>query len=258
MTSPTVPSSAGDKLSGADSNSAWDDFDSQLYFYHNYRLLRDDDRRIIEIIRDFFARLHLPDNAHGIDIGTGPNLYPALTMLPFCEVITLTDYAAPNISWLEREILDYSPSWDPFWTSLAKESLYRSISCPRKTLATTACIEKCSVFERPNLQYDIGTMFFVAESISSELPEFYAAMHGFIRSLHPGAPFAAAFMQNSLGWSVGPHKYPAVAITAKDVKSCLTAYTKDLDIYRIDAATPPLRAGYDGMILVIGKVAVNY
>jgi NNMT/PNMT/TEMT family len=236
------------------SHLPWDNFDPSWYLSHNYNALRDDDRQIIEIVRDFFATLDLSTKRHGIDVGTGPNLYPALTMLPLCETITLNDYAAPNVSWLRREVMSYSPSWDPFWSSLIKEPLYKSVNHPRKSLAAAARVAQASIFELPKSRWDIGTMFFVAESISSEPSEFQAAVHGFVGSLRCGAPFAAAFMENSLGYDVGAHRFPAVAITAHDVENCLVADTENLGIYRIGKTSMPLRMGYDGMILVIGKI----
>lgn len=236
---------------------AWDDFDSSWYLEHNYKALRDDDRQIIEIVRDFFAALDQPHRRHGVDIGTGINLYPALTMLPFCDNVTLHEYAASNVSWLRREIRSYSPSWDPFWDLLAKQATYESIDSPRRTLAAKARIVKGSIFDLPEARWDIGTMFFVAESISSEFLEFQAALSRFVRSLRPGAPFAAAFMDNSMGYDVGTRRFPAVAISADDVARCLSDDAHDLEIHRIDTTNQPLRDGYDGMILAVGRVGTE-
>jgi len=230
------------------------DAHAQTYLEQATKVLRDDDRQIIEIVRDFFATLDLPSHRHGIDVGAGTNLYPALTMLPLCDEITLYEYATSNVSWLQREIQSYSPSWDPFWDLLTKEPLYKSIESPREVLAARARIETGSVFDLPELRWNIGTMSFVAESISSELSEFQAALGSFLRSLRPGAPFAAAFMENSLGYDVSTHRFPAVAITAEDVETCLAGYAEDLEIRRIGTTSPRLRDGYEGMILAIGIV----
>jgi hypothetical protein len=34
----------------------WDNFDSDAYFDHNYRTVREDDREIMAIVRDFLAQ----------------------------------------------------------------------------------------------------------------------------------------------------------------------------------------------------------
>lgn len=234
----------------------WNDFDSDWYFDHNYKKMRDDDRRITELVRDFFATLDLSGHGRGVDVGAGINLYPALTMLPFCDEITLYEYAASNVAWLRREIQSYSPSWDPWWRLLLEDPIYKAVHSPRKALAT-ARVEKGSVFDLPESRWDIGTMFFVAESISSVMSEFHAALGNFVRSLRPNAPFAIAFMKNSLGYDVGMHRFPAVAITEDNVESCLADKAEDLKIYRLGKTSNPLREGYDGMILVTGRVRKN-
>ncbi len=64
---------------------AWEDFDPQEYIKHNYLVLHPDDEAIISVVRDHFSR-HFRDSGgvpSGIDVGTGPNLYPALSMLPW-------------------------------------------------------------------------------------------------------------------------------------------------------------------------------
>jgi hypothetical protein len=176
-------------------------------------------------------------------------------MLPLCREITLYEYSASNIVWLQHEIQSYSPSWDSFWQSLAVAPLYKAIDSPRATLAAVAQVERGNVFDLPRAQWDIGTMFFTAESISSTPAEFRAAVRSFITSLRTGAPFAAAFMESSLGYDVGTRRFPAVAVTVSDVENCLAADTEDFHIYRIGLTKKPLRDGYGGMILATGRVA---
>lgn len=255
-TQPATPTSipAQPEFTGLNSEFPWDEFDSNQYYDHNYKVLRDDDQQIVEIIRDFFATLGLSSHRNGIDVGSGSNLYPALAMLPFCDEITLYEYSASNVSWLQREIRSYSPSWDDFWELLAKEPPYKLVDSPRERLAAVARIERSSIFDLPESRWDAGTMFFTAESISATRSEFRAALTRFIRSLRTGAPFAAAFMENSVGYTVGSRQFPAVAISENDVKSCLEGDVKGLAIHRIGLTHEPLRAGYDGMILATGRL----
>ncbi|MGH8686012.1 MAG: hypothetical protein ACREUM_11750, partial [Nitrosospira sp.] len=147
-----------------------------------------------------------------------------------------------------------SSSWDDFWKLLAKKAPYNSISSPRKMLASKARVEQGSIFDLPESAWDIGTMFFTAESISPKPAEFEAALDSFIRSLRPGAPFAAAFMEDSRGYEVATRRFPAVAVNESDIKRCLTGQAKELDICRIGLTDKPLRAGYGGMILAIGMI----
>lgn len=236
----------------------WDRFNPEWYFQHNYDAIRNDDRQLLEWIRDeFVERFKLSgDHRHGIDIGPGANLYPALTLAPFCEKITLRDFAQPNVEWLRNEIdKRFHMSWMDFWKVLSERKPYGAIHDPWLHLQRRVQLERGSVFDLPRRAYDIGTMFFVAESITSDQHEFRAAVKGFLASLKPGAPFAAAFMMGSQGYRVDTESYPAVAIDMFDVKSCLAdaAYDFDIRVIELHDKDEPLRPGYDGMILATGR-----
>ena len=240
----------------------WDDFGSEEYFEENYIELRDDDRQIVEIVRNFFvdilAQTPLPAGARGIDVGTGANLYPALTMLPFCSSITLYEYSAANVEWLERQHKMNWPTWDRawknFWELLCIEPVYATIPRPKETLSKRVQIVKGNVLEAPaHERWDLGTMFFVAESITGDDGEFQEAMKHFFAMLKPGAPFAMAFMEHSKGYHVGGHKYPATDISLDDVYACLHARAEIAKIHPV-VGDNPLREGYTRMIVAHGRV----
>jgi len=230
----------------------WDSFDSEWYLDHNYGKLRDDDRQILQRLGEFFDGVgrdhHL---GHAVDVGTGSNLYPLLAVLPLCGRVTLWERAKTNCAWLRREITKYSEVWDPYWEELTNWPLYRPMQDPRWPVFERTKVKRGSIFDLPRDAYDIGTMFFVAESITERDDEFERATRGFLRSLRPNAPFAAAFMLQSRGYEVNGVHFPAVAITEDHVQECL-------DFEGVRRATlaeikteSPLRDGV-GMMLVTG------
>jgi hypothetical protein len=230
---------------------AWDEFDPEWYVDHNYRTVREDDRRILQQVRDFFATTDRP-LGRGIDVGAGPNLYPALAMLPLCHEVTLWERSRSNVAWLNREVERFSQSWDAFWNVLLSRPRYADLDDPRQALRERARVWNGDIFRLGRRQWDVGTMFFVAESITANRGEFQRAVERFIRALKPGAPFAAAFMKNSTGYAVSGHRFPAVAVNERDVEQCLSSLDcQALKISPIPSVTP-LRAGYDGMILALG------
>ncbi len=244
---------------GRNAQYEWDEFDPVDYVKRNYAVLWETDRRILCEVRDYFtavAGVQWRPGSRGIDAGSGPNLYPALAMLPFCGEITLSDHSQSNVEWLEQEVWSYSSIWDPFWNELIESRPYAAISDPRAQLWYKAKVQRGDLFELPRAGWDIGTMFFVAESISAEWPEFERATHRFVRALKQGSPFAAAFMAGSEGYEVGGHPFPAVQIDEADVRRCLdeVAYELDIHVWPVDASKhEPLREGYSGMILALGK-----
>ncbi|GAA5195317.1 SCO2525 family SAM-dependent methyltransferase [Rugosimonospora acidiphila] len=229
----------------------WDDFDSAWYLAHNYKTLRFDDREIIERMATFLASSG--PGLSGIDVGSGTNLYPSLAMLPSCRSIAMVERARSNVGWLREEIRGYAPTWDPFWGALinAQADRYKPIEA-RRLLAERAGVQQGSIFSLPRGRWDIGTMFFVAESITARPDEFERATQSFVRSLRQGAPFAAAFMRHSTGYRVNGLKFPAVSVGEAQVDECLAPVAYDVTVTMIPSGKNPLRDGYDGMILATG------
>lgn len=231
----------------------WDRFDPDWYLEHNYAQLRGDDRELLERISTFFADVRPAQLGAGIDAGSGTNLYPALAMLPLCHHITLWERAKSNCHWLDQQILSYGSVWDQYWNVLKEQPGYHSIGADaRAALEARAVVERDSIFNLPHATYDVGTMFFVAESITDDRREFVRATRRFIRSLSPNAPFAAAFMRNSRGYWVKGSFFPAVAIDEHDVADCLEGVARHVTCHVVGRGVRPLRKGYEGMILATG------
>ena len=236
------------------SQANWDAFDSQAYHDHNYRTLRDDDQQIIVTVRDFFAGSGVVHGL-GFDVGTGSNLYPAMSMLPFCDQIVLHEYGADNLAWLRDELPSFDHNWDQFWSQYAENAVYAAVPDPRVALATRATIEPASIFNLRQRAWDMGTMFFVACSISTDIEEFNRAVGCFVGALKPGAPFAAAFMIDSQGYYVGDNWFPAVKVSVDAIRNSLAGRAQDVELHDIQT-NEPLRPGYGGMCLATGRAVV--
>jgi hypothetical protein len=235
----------------------WDSFDPADYFAHNYQRLRDDDHRIIEIIREYFAGTGIRQ-ARGVDVGTGANLYPALAMLPFCASLDLLDRSRSNIEWLEEQIsadgrADFAAKWRHAWSALRANPVYAALPDPHARLAAIADPHKRSVFELGAGEWDLGTMFFVACSISADEEEFREAVRHFVRALVPGGPFAMAVMANSDGYAVGGTWFPGVVLDVDMVAASLDGIADALRIEEIGSAHP-LRDGV-AMIVATGRAS---
>jgi NNMT/PNMT/TEMT family protein len=246
----------------------WRDFVPEAYWLHNYRYLREDDCKIIHAVGAFFSKhfaAHKWPVARGIDVGSGANLYPALSMLPWCNAIDLTDHSPSNVAWLTKHAADAVADgeadwgWQPFWDEFTVHEGYSTITGPRAALAakTAGNIHRQNVFALPEARYDLGTMFFVAESMTSFENEFDRATARFLNCLRPGSPFAAAFMDSSVGYVVADKSFPAVEEVGEDVvRKALQRLGATADVSKIFVpAKDPLRDGYDGMIIAVGHTA---
>jgi hypothetical protein len=250
------PGSAADLAAPplANADFPWDSFDSAAYFEKNYSKLRGDDEEIINVVADFFQAHETPRRLRprAIDVGAGANLYPALAMLPFAAEVTLCERAFTNRDWLAAEILKPHPSWWQFWSHMnAGRQAYATLKNPFDLLDRRAQVVKGNIFSLRPGQFDIGTMFFVAESITTRNDEFERATQSFVNSLVPRAPFAAAFMRDSSGYRVGNRDYPACSVDERDVRQALDRVATDVRIRTVDSAD--LRDGYCGMIVATGR-----
>ncbi|MFI5935177.1 SCO2525 family SAM-dependent methyltransferase [Actinoplanes sp. NPDC051494] len=232
----------------------WDEFDSAAYFDHNYGHLRPDDEQIIEIVADYFQSRKPRDGwrDRAIDVGAGANLYPALTMLPFAAEVTLYERAATNCDWLTAQTAVPNESWLDFWAHIMRgRPDYADIKRPFDLLHRRARVTRGNIFGLPTDQYDIGTMFFVAESITTRTDEFERATRTFINSLRAGSPFAAAFMKDSSGYQVGRVSFPACSVDENDILRALGKVARDVTITTVESND--LRDGYGGMVVATGR-----
>ncbi|MGC5662260.1 SCO2525 family SAM-dependent methyltransferase [Micromonospora sp. WMMD723] len=229
----------------------WDGFDPQAYIRHNYAELRDDDREILRRTRDFFAGAELSD-ACCVDVGSGANLYPTLSLLPFAHTIDLCEWSTSNVRWLRQQVDSYDTTWDPYWQVCAEHPTYAALTDPRRCLAKVGRVSQTSVFDLPTHAWDAGTMFFVACSISADRAEAERAISRFLRALRPDSPFAVAVMLGSTGYHVGRCSFPAVALVRSEVVADIATGAYDIDVHE-ERPRPQIRDGDVSMLLITGR-----
>lgn len=238
-----------ERLGNADID--WDKFEPEEYFDVNYRHPFPDDLNILQRVRDHFMSVG-PVGGTGIDVGSGANLYPTLAMLPFCNAIELHERSAANRAWLRSQLPNFPEVWDQYWHRLApRDAPYHDVS-PREKVSRIATVKAGNIFELPAKKWGIGTMFFVAESITYRRREFQQAVERFVGALRPGAPFAAAFMNGSEEYSNGGNVFPAVPVTRTEVQHLLDRLVDDVTVDLVFSGKL-LRDGYKGMILALGR-----
>jgi NNMT/PNMT/TEMT family len=246
-------------------DAPWGTFSSCEYWRRNYAAMFPEDREIIHRVNPFFRKTFNGRSRaqYAIDVGSGTNLYPALLMLPWTEQLLLTDHSESNVRWLRRNVLDEEArwTWQPFWREVRDLKGYNRIAEPRTQLRQActgppghAGVEQRSVFDLPPARWQLGTMFFVAESITEEPEEFRAAIRGFVGALQPHSPFAATFMAGSQGYLVNGTSFPALPITPGDV----TRQFKKLGVSELSVdllrTADRVREGYESMIVATGIV----
>ncbi|EGX55196.1 methyltransferase NNMT/PNMT/TEMT [Streptomyces zinciresistens K42] len=235
----------------------WAAFDPIAYVNHNYRRLQAEDAEILHLVRDHFGEHFRKQGfgpVSGIDVGAGANLYPALAMLPWCEDITLFERSPANVRYLAGQVDSYDPNWDQFWDVLRAHESYGSLDAdPREEFRRTVRVEQGDIFDLGSREgrWSVGTMFFVAESMTASHQEFALGVERFLRALAPGAPFATAFMEHSTGYHTGEHFFPACDVGEYEVRASLEPFARDFKVQRLESAAS-VRDGYSGMIVAYG------
>ncbi len=235
----------------------WDEFNPADYISHNYRTVLPVDAKIIAIVRDHFTDhfRRFPEHpVRGIDVGAGPNLYPALAMLPWCEEITLLDRSKRNVAYLRDQLDSYDANWDAFWGELCLKGWYAAYPHdPRARFKQIVRVEQGDLFDLAGRQrrWTLGTMFFVAESVSASEIDFKRATRCFLGHLEPGAPFAAAFIEGSEGYGVGDRYFPACKVRREQIYSSLLDRAERLQTIRV-GEQDKVREGYTSMIVAHG------
>jgi hypothetical protein len=233
----------------------WDGFGAQEYFEHNYRSMRGDDEAMLTLVRTWFDEA-VPRGRElaAVDVGAGANLYPALLLLRHSAQITLYEHSRKNVEWLTTAIADLSESWRPFADLTCPHEEFESV---RTAVGKKCTVRQGSIFEIPQGGWDLGTMFFVAESLTNDADEFDRALDRFLGALRPGAPFAAAFMERSTGYDVGDVNYPAVSLDAEELTASFKRLKRvdgEVGVTRFDIDPAPIRLGYEGYLVATGKV----
>ena len=234
----------------------WSDFDADEYWKINYASVLPEDGEIIRCASKFLIETcgESARRKSAVDVGAGGNLYPALLMLPWAEHIVFTEYASPNIDWLSENLADALGEWrwQPFWDLVAGLPRYRTIENPRHMLAARHEVRTLSIFDLPLRTWDLGSLFFVADGMTSDEAEFEAAVRAFLGALLPGSPFLMAFMEGSADYEVHGLPFPSVKITPRSLDALPVRRTS---VLRTDNSVQARRPGYDAMLLVTGFVA---
>jgi hypothetical protein len=238
---------------------SWASFDAAGYWKTNYATVLPEDAEIIRFASEFLigACRDRPPVTEAVDVGAGANLYPALLMLPWAEKIVFTEYAPANIEWLREQLARTSGEWpwQPFWDLMADQPGHVSAAEPRRRLAARHEVRRGSIFELPRRAWGLGSMFFVADGMTSDQAEFERAVRSFLGALTPGAPFLMAFMEGSRGYDVSGIPFPAVTITLESLAGLLAGLpVTGTSVLRTNNAVRPVRPGYDAMLLATGYV----
>ena len=243
-----------DPGSGRNDEFAWDNFDPKKYHENNYATVRADDSRIIRDGSEWFNQSAMRRFSrgqgrfrHGVDVGAGPNLYPALMMLGVCQKVTLFEFSSANVEFLKQQVEELDDSWEPFWRVISPFVGKRDFEWARCNMRERVEVVQGNIFgDLPKGEFDLGTMYFVAESLTAVPREVRHGVRNFLRALESDSPFAMATMEGSRGYYVGEQWFPAAPLGAGDVDSMLDLLAAWQDVVQVAPEGPSVHRDREG------------
>lgn len=256
-------------------------FPSTAYYDANYgRELRPDDAEMWAKAAAHLGANRPPEGlfSHGLDMGAGPNLHNAMILGIHCREVTLVDFARTNVGYLKERLEElrtgeYAQKPDEFGTLMelwdTRLSMYaggKSFAWMAERLPRITEVQEGSIFDDPPLgKYDVGTMSFVIENLTTDPEKFADGLGNFFKSLQPGSPFVNTFMERSTGFVVGGKFYNAFPLTVRDASEYLEAHayvnpdpesrqsdSRSLQVGHVDPNPAPLRENHPGFIYTQG------
>lgn len=242
----------------------WRRFDPDEYVERNYgRTVLPEDASIIEFVVE-----HLPSVVGDpgrpmllADVGTGPNLYPAMLLAPLLGPggsIDLVELAEQNRRHLRSALLQTAEEqaqgiWRKFEELMIRRGGEAYIDAQAKVSAG-ANVVAGSIFDLPRDRYDLITSYFVAESITTSHQEFWQAIRSLGAAVRPNGALVVAHMVGSREYHAGEGThFPSVLLSTEEIAE---AY-RDADLwFEMEVVGDPMlkaRDGYHGMAIVVAR-----
>lgn len=234
----------------------WDAWPVADYLAENYRRLHRADEAVIDHHSAVYAAIPAGSLDRTVEVGAGPNLYPLAMAAAASRLVHAVEPSAASVAYLRGQLRDGpDPTWDPFYARCRRRnpalppSLAQALSRVRVTRA--------DAFALPEGRYALGSMNFVAESVTEDRAEFAAFCGAFARAVRPGGHLVASFMENMGRYSIsGGREWPGVPVDSEKISEAFAPYTVDLVVRRIDADPDLPDWGYTGMVLLSARRAV--
>ena len=233
----------------------WDTWPVEEYLTENYREVHPADLAVIDHHSRYYRQFPADTFERSVEFGAGPNLYPLMLAAGVSRHIHAIEPSANSVAYLRQQLRDVpEASWAAFYQA-CRERLPTLPEDPRDALSRVTVAQVRAQDVDPGA-YDLGSMHFVAESVTEDRDEFEALCGLFVRSVRPEAPVVAAFMENMGRYGLGDgSRWPGYPVDADKVAAAFDGITTELHIDRIDADETLPDYGYTGMVLLTARRA---
>ena len=194
-------------------------FDSKKYLdeYHsNFSFI---EKRILNFLHDFYSQL--PDNRklELLEIGGGPTVYQLISASKKVNSIVFSEFLKANRREVEK-FINNSPAafnWDKYFAYVAKLEKNHSLENLKARLRSKIIkVISCDLNKAKPVtlrkKFDIVSVHFCPESITSQEDKFVDYMENFFKYVKPGGWLVMGLLRQTHGYSVGKVFFPAFFI----------------------------------------------
>lgn len=231
----------------------WNRWPVQTYLEENYRVPHPADLAVIDHHARFYRRLRPGSIGRSLEFGAGPNLYPLMLAASVSRHIQAVEPSAASVAYLQGQLRNGA---DRSWSAFYEECRRRLPTLPPDLNTALSIVEvtHAGAAEIGADAYDLGSMHFVAESVTEDLAEFTALCERFAKAVRPGGPLIAAFMENMGRYRLGDgSSWPGVRVDSDIVRAVFARLATGIEVTRIEADATLPDYGYTGMVLMTAR-----
>ncbi len=208
-------------------------FNPRAYLNEYHCNWDDEDEFLMSFLHEVYRNLEPQSTL--LEIGGGPTIHQLISARNKVETIVFGEYLKKNRNEVKawRENRKTSFSWDIYFDHVLKlegGSQQESILEMKKTLRQKLrFVVPCNILEArlmpfmPARNFDIVSVHFCPESITSQESEFLAGMRRVISMAKPEGLLVMSFLKESSMYAVGPTNFCAFPLTEAKLKQTLAA-----------------------------------
>lgn len=227
----------------------WDRWPVDHYLAENYRVVHPSDAAVIAAHSAYYRRIPAGSLARTVELGAGPNLYPLLLAAAASRRIDAVEPSAANVAYLTGQLTD-GP--DASWSAFHAECRRHNPDLPDLPDALARIhLRRADLASARGAGYDLASMHFVAESVTTDEAEFGELCASFVAAVRPGGHLVAAFMAGMPTYSLGDgSSWPGLPVDADILAAVFAPLTREYAVTVVPRDETLPAYGDDGMLVL--------
>jgi hypothetical protein len=248
------------------SEDAFRPFDPKAYLSEYYSYIGEENRALLHFLNEAYNRIFSEiDTARILEFGGGPTIYQLISAARYPVSIDFSDYLDENLcevrTWLRDRPEKFS--WDAFiqyaldhegeCTDLVTlEKRVQLIRSKVKRLINCDAKKSDPLGEKRRAAYDIVSVNFVPESITTEIAEWHLLIDNVASLVRAQGYLLMCAITGATHYRVGERFFPAAPISAELLEAELERQHFSI-VFTDFIAAEHKEQGYHGICMVLAK-----